>query len=447
MTILDFIAFIIYTAIFAFIFSAYRKKIESPVLRRYHKIAFWIKVFACFCYAIFVEHISRGDTTTLYFPEGYNLYKKVLEEPSNITYLFGPGTDIDQSMLASPKLLGYFKDDSNFMVIRLTAMLCFLSLGKYMVVNLFFAMFAFTGIWKLFLFFYKQFPVLQKHFAFAILFLPTFTFWSSGILKDPLAVSAMGWFTYCSYELLVDKKNVIKNSVILMGCIYLLSVVKVYILVAYLPALAIFLLLKNASMMKNAFVKALMVGGFILGSILGFSSVYSSMQDAIVEYAGDDLTEGIMDRQNNFIRQSKNEGSYFTLGVEFDASSPLGLLKIAPAAIVATLFRPFIWESRNVSTLLSSFESLTIMLFTLFVFFKAGIKNFFLNIFKRAIVIYCLFFSLVFAIFVGATTLNFGTLVRYKIPCMPFYIIALIFILYYSTGKNKELKEDNALAD
>lgn len=447
MTILDFIAFIIYTAIFAFIFSAYRRKIESPVLRRYHKITFWIKVFACFCYAIFVEYISRGDTTTLYFPEGYNLYKKVLEEPSNITYLFGPGTDIDQSMLASPKLLGYFKDDSNFMVIRLTAMLCFLSLGKYMVVNLFFAMFAFTGIWKLFLFFYKQFPVLQKHFAFAILFLPTFTFWSSGILKDPLAVSAMGWFTYCSYELLVDKKNVIKNSVILMGCIYLLSVVKVYILVAYLPALAIFLLLKNASMMKNAFVKALMVGGFILGSILGFSSVYSSMQDAIVEYAGDDLTEGIMDRQNNFIRQSKNEGSYFTLGVEFDASSPLGLLKIAPAAIVATLFRPFIWESRNVSTLLSSFESLTIMLFTLFVFFKAGIKNFFLNIFKRAIVIYCLFFSLVFAIFVGATTLNFGTLVRYKIPCMPFYIIALIFILYYSTGKNKELKEDNALAD
>jgi len=291
MTILDFIAFIIYTAIFAFIFSAYRRKIESPVLRRYHKIAFWIKVFACFCYAIFVEYISRGDTTTLYFPEGYNLYKKVLEEPSNITYLFGPGTDIDQSMLASPKLLGYFKDDSNFMVIRLTAMLCFLSLGKYMVVNLFFAMFAFTGIWKLFLFFYKQFPVLQKHFAFAILFLPTFTFWSSGILKDPLAVSAMGWFTYCSYELLVDKKNVIKNSVILMGCIYLLSVVKVYILVAYLPALAIFLLLKNASMMKNAFVKALMVGGFILGSILGFSSVYSSMQDAIVEYAGDDLTE------------------------------------------------------------------------------------------------------------------------------------------------------------
>jgi len=171
------------------------------------------------------------------------------------------------------------------------------------------------------------------------------------------------------------------------------------------------------------------------------------MPAMILPNAGDDLTEGIMDRQNNFIRQSKNEGSYFTLGVEFDASSPLGLLKIAPAAIVATLFRPFIWESRNVSTLLSSFESLTIMLFTLFVFFKAGIKNFFLNIFKRAIVIYCLFFSLVFAIFVGATTLNFGTLVRYKIPCMPFYIIALIFILYYSTGKNKELKEDNALAD
>ena len=109
----------------------------------------------------------------------------------------------------------------------------------------------------------------------------------------------------------------------------------------------------------------------------------------------------------------------------------------------ATLSIIFVKIDSNFNLILTAIT----VLFTLFVFFKAGIKNFFLNIFKRAIVIYCLFFSLVFAIFVGATTLNFGTLVRYKIPCMPFYIIALIFILYYSTGKNKELKEDNALAD
>lgn len=50
---------------------------------------------------------------------------------------------------------------------------------------------------------------------------------------------------------------------------------------------------------------------------------------------------------------------------------------------------------------------------------------------------------MVFAIFVGATTLNFGTLVRYKIPAMPFYVISLLLILYYNNKiKSEEVKKD-----
>jgi len=50
---------------------------------------------------------------------------------------------------------------------------------------------------------------------------------------------------------------------------------------------------------------------------------------------------------------------------------------------------------------------------------------------------YCLLFALLFALFVGATTANFGTLVRYKIPCMPFYIIA-IFLIQDWAKRNKK---------
>jgi hypothetical protein len=56
---------------------------------------------------------------------------------------------------------------------------------------------------------------------------------------------------------------------------------------------------------------------------------------------------------------------------------------------------------------------------------------------------FCFFYSIVFAVFVGATTLNFGTLVRYKIPCLPFYIIALLLILETIPNKKKET-ENNA---
>jgi hypothetical protein len=74
---------------------------------------------------------------------------------------------------------------------------------------------------------------------------------------------------------------------------------------------------------------------------------------------------------------------------------------------------------------------MVILFFTLSVFFKAGPRNFVRLIIKNPIILYCLLFSLLFALFVGATTQNFGTLCRYKIQCIPFYIIAIFFIQDY----------------
>jgi hypothetical protein len=40
----------------------------------------------------------------------------------------------------------------------------------------------------------------------------------------------------------------------------------------------------------------------------------------------------------------------------------------------------------------------------------------------------CFVFSLIFAISVGISSGNFGTLVRYKIPLMPFYLSGLYIL-------------------
>lgn len=442
MDFLDFIAFLVYTMIFSFIFSISRKKIKNEKLRAYHRNAFWIKVFASFCYSIFVLYISLGDTTTLYFPEGHNLYQLILNDPSKYHLLFGSGKDIDANMLSNPNEIGYFSDAGNFMVIRVTAILCFITFGKYMALNLFFSMIAFTGVWKLYRFFCDQYPQLYKQFAIAILFLPTFTFWSSGILKEPLVISSLGWLTYSLYQMAYQKRNIIKNSFRIFVTVYIFSSIKIYILVAYLPAFIIFLLLKNTMLIKNKLGKILLVTIFITGSVFIFIKVSHEVEDSLGEFTGGDLTESISIRQKNFSKQSeKSEGSFFSLGVAFDGT--LGsLIKLGPAAISATLFRPFLWESRNISTLLSSFESLAIMLFTLFVIIKVGIRRFIMSIIKRPIILYCFFFSIVFALFVGATTLNFGTLVRYKIPAMPFYVISLFLILFYNNKIKFNPKED-----
>ena len=436
MNILDFIFFFIYVFIFNIIFSARRKKYDNPVLKKYHKQAFWIKVLGTFAFSIFVIYLSPGDTTGLYYPEGINIAKLIVKDPENIKLIFTKGVDFDQGLLTDIGNAGYFNEESNYMVTKLVTIFSFFTFGKFMAINLIFSMISFTGTWRLFRFFYEQYPHMHKQFAIAILYLPTFVFWSSGILKDPICTGALGWLTYSLYSIFYTKNNFLKNIIIVFIFGYFLIELKIYILVAYLPFFILFLILQNVNLVKNVVVKALLVLFFITGSVLGFVKITNSLQGALSSYASKGITASIKNYQTNYENQSEFVQSNFSLGVEFDGSSG-SLAKMAPAAIIATLFRPFIWESKKLSTLLSSLESLALMIFTLYVLRKVGVMRFFKTIIKKPILLYCFFYSLLFALFVGATTLNFGTLVRYKIPGIPFYLISLFFILEF----NKKIKK------
>ena len=429
MGFVEFILYPFYLALFYFLFSARRKNYNDPVLQYYHKQGFWIKALAVLGFTLFNTILSPGDSFGLFYTEGANIYRMILRDSSHIKWLYLSGPEFDQSLLRNPLNQGYFRAENNFMVTRFVAILSFFSFGKYLIVNLFFSMIAFTGVWRLYRFFYEQYPHLHKQFAIAILYLPTFVFWSSGILKDSLCISAIGWITYAMYEAFYKKKDLLKNLIIIFAFGYLLAVLKIYILISYVPFFILYLILKNVDMVKNRFLKWILGPALIIGSVFAGQQVMIKFQDELGKFAAEDITEQIGKQRKNFRDETKVGGgeSSFSLGVEFDGSIT-SLLKMAPAAVIATFYRPFIWESRKISTLLSSLESMMIMLFTLYVFFKAGPIQFFQAIRKDPVILYCILFALLFALFVGATTPNFGSLVRYKIPCMPFYVISLFLI-------------------
>jgi len=425
----DLILYPVYVAIFYFIFSARRKNYDDPVLKYYHKQTFWIKALAVLPFTLFNTVLSPGDSFGLYYTEGANIYHLILGDASHIKWLYLPGPEFDQSLLRNSLNQGYFRAENNYMVARIVAILSFFSFGKYVALNLFFSMIAFTGVWRLYRFFYEQYPHLHKQLAIAILYLPTFVFWSSGILKDPICISAIGWITYSLYEAFYKKKSLLKNVVILFFFGYLLAVLKIYILISYVPFFMLYLILKNVNLVKNRLLKWILGPALILGSIVAGQRVMNSFQKELGSYTADGITNQVDRTRNSYRDESRPGGgdSNFSLGVEFDGSV-FSLLKMAPAAIIATFYRPFIWESRKISTLLSSLESMMIMFFTLYVLFKSGLKLFFQSIRKDPTILYCILFSLLFGLFVGATTPNFGSLVRYKIPCIPFYVIALYLI-------------------
>ncbi len=426
----DFILTPLYIFLLYFFFRVQRIKYGNPLLQKYHRQAFWIKMIGCVVFFLYSGILSPGDSIGLYQQEGNNLYHLILKDPGNIKYLFQRGENFDLSLVRNPYNAGYFASEANFMVIRLDAIFSFITFGRYSAISLIFAGIAFSGLWKLFLFFYEQLPKMHKQFAIAILYFPTVVFWSSGVLKDTLCIAALGWITYALYELLYRKKAILKNLFILSVFFYLLAILKVYILLAYVPFFVLFIILKNIHGVKNMFLKFMLAPALIALSIFLFIQVLSGYDEELGAYAAADVTTTITTLNSAISQKNGREdaSSNFNLGADFDGSF-VGLIKIAPYAIGATFFRPFIWEAHKVSQLMAATESLILMFFTLFIIFKSGLKNFIKLILTDPLIMYCFLFSFIFGLFVGASTLNFGTLVRYKIPCLPFYAISL-FLIY-----------------
>jgi hypothetical protein len=436
MGFVEFILYPFYVAAFYFIFKAFRKNYTDPVLKYYHAQGFWIKALIVLVFAVFNSSISIGDSFVLYQMEGRNIYHLILKDSSNIKILLGKAIDFDETLLADPWNAGYLKGEANFMVAKFVTVISFFTFGKYLLTNLVFSMLAFTGAWKLFLFFYEQYPHMHRKFAIAILYLPTFIFWSSGILKDSICIAGIGWITYSLYQLFIRKKDFLKSPALLLFFGYLIWVIKPYILISYVPFFIFYLILKNVNSVNSKLIKLVLAPALIIGSVFAFSRIMIKLQDEMGQYAVGSLTKNIKNLNDAYENQSGAGSSMFTYGTEFDGSVS-GLVKMAPVFVGTTFFRPFLWESKKVSTLLSSLEGLTLLIFTIMVFFKAGFKTIFQTLTKNPLATYCFLFSIIFALFVGATTLNFGSLCRYKIPCMPFYIIAL-FLIEDATKQKKE---------
>jgi hypothetical protein len=125
-------------------------------------------------------------------------------------------------------------------------------------------------------------------------------------------------------------------------------------------------------------------------------------------------------------QQLNQQTSYYSI----NAANPFLLVV---NSIAATFYRPLPWEIRSAAAVLSTLEAIAFILLTVNLFYKKGLALPFRLIFKDPRILLCFVFAMVFAVGVGAATANFGTLSRYKIPCMPFYMV-MILLLYKYTG-------------
>ena len=435
--------------IFIYIIHTYFKKYikdKPDYYQEYFMKAWNVRLVGCILTALLYSFYYKGGDTVNFYHYALGLIRILFNEPSVLpSLLFNPkGFDSTRFLSETKYFLEgglFLLDGTTAIVIWISFFLMLLFMGSFLLTSITFTLFAFYGCWLLFLVFYDMYPHLKKQMAIACLFIPSVFFWGTGLMKDPLCIGGLGMLTYNVYHLAFKRGNKLKFLSLSIIATFILFSIKVYIVLSFLPALAVWVFARYRANIKSPFLKTIATPMFVtIGAGAGVF-LLTMMASYAQRYAFDELMRTAQNTQNWLvIASNQNEGSFYTLG-DIDYSA-MGLLKVAPKAINVSLFRPYIWEIRKPILLAASIEGMVTFFLTISLVYKSGFTGFLKLITSNPEVQFCLIFSIIFAFAVGFTSFNFGALARYKIPFMPFYYIAL-FILADAQKKSNSVKVTN----
>jgi len=413
----------------------YARKYKETPLYGYFMKGLILKLICGLGFAWLYVYYYGGGDTQMYFRGATKIYNAIYDKGFEAVTM--PG------ILENGSASTYFTQ-------RFAGIINLFALDSFWACTLLFAALSFLGLWLLFLSFYRLYPHLHKQLAIVTLFIPGVVFWSSGIMKDSICMLFIGVIVYFIQNIFLFRRQIILSALLTIAGFYVIVILKAYIALALLLAIALYALLALKAGITNTAVKIMIMPFAALLIVGGAALAINQIGESLQRYSLENLAETAQIYQDYHARTSTagrggietRTGSGYTLG-EIDYGNPLSIVSKLPVALATTYFRPFIWEVRNPVMLLAALESLLIMLFTIQVIRKTGLFTLFKQIFSQKEILFCFTFAVIFGFAVGFTSYNFGSLVRYKAPCVPFFLIALVLIYDLRPAEKQSAEKEN----
>jgi hypothetical protein len=438
-TIYDYLLLPVYLFAFYFLLTIKSKKYEGTHLKKNFITAFFLHMGGSVLYCLVIQYYyGYGDSFGFF--QGSDFIRKVISVTGDpFSPFFMSSGDFEKLYaVANPGDYSFpvgIDVVSNLTVMKISAALSYLSFNSYLIISLFFGLFAFTGLWKLF----KTLNEItekkgERLLAFAVLYTPSVCFWGSGLIKDSICLGAISFIIYYGYKIFIKKKFRFRDPFLLLVLFYLLFIIKSYLVSGLLISAVLAYVIHIIVRSKKSFFKLMIVSFILLVSATIVIISLSSTIDSIVEDSKTNI-ETFKGAYANLDEEDNGSGFY---NADIDISIP-GIILRSPLAVFTTLFRPFLWEVRKPIMALSALESFLALLATIFVLIKCRVLKFFYYIFTDPYIFFAFIFSAILAVIIGLSTFNFGTMVRYRLPVLPFYFFMLLSIYL----KNKEALNGN----
>lgn len=393
-------------AIIFIIWSWYKRQSESSI-KVFFFPALIIKLLAGLLLGLVYKfHYGSGDTF-VYFGDAMVLAEIAYGSPIEfIKIIFGASAE-NLAFSGQPRALFFVK------ILSLPAIITF---KNYWISGLYISLFSFFGTWELTKRCNKLVPETNTYAVVAFLFYPSFVFWSSGVLKEPVTVGCL-YLCLAIYLPFLIRNEKLKVRDICLSILMLAVVLqlKFYYAVVFIPLL--FVAIVNTYLKKrNPHLDDRIYLQFVLSIIL-----------IILFYFPISYFQPLLNFQNILTSIVRNHDWYLVRGaipidsyIHFADLKPelFSFLKNFPLALFSGLFRPTIFDANNVFQFLAGVENSLLLVISV-------ISVFNIRIVKKSKDLYLIFilslYILILASILAFAAPNFGTLMRYKVAFLPFF--------------------------
>jgi hypothetical protein len=431
MNAIDFILGPIFFAILYMWAKSYSSRFNDSFLQKHFVNGLLIKLIGSTGASIVYWYVFGNGDSIYYFKRSLIVKRAFFENFSAWSQLMFRSFENFDSEAYSYGNMVKASDESTFLLVKILSIVELVCFDSYLCASYIFAALSFFGVWKVFLFLNTLYPDHKQKIAIAVLYVPSVAFWGSGIFKDNVTFGFLCLLIPSLYNLLMHRKNIVANSLYSVVSIYVIGVIKSYILMAFLPSFGVWLFLEYRKKISNSLLRIVSTPLFLGISVVAGLLVLQTLGKTFSKFSVENFEDKAAGMQRWHTRrvEIKGEGSAYSLGtIDFSLA---GMAKTAPLAIFVAIYRPFVWEARNAVMMLSALESLFFLIYTLRLlpyFFSKPFRAFGI-LMDNPVLVFCIIFSLIFAFSVGFTSYNFGALSRYRIPLLPFYMVFVLILL------------------
>ena len=420
------------------------RKYDNKQLRFYFIAGLLIKLTAGIAFGVLYEfHYHWTGDTFYYFRNACRLANTFYDSPISYIKIFFDMVDV--SNLSTIDITNYnpmlYWDNRSgiYAIHRFVSVFAIAGFDNYYITSLLMNTFLYIINWKVFRFIIELFPKQHKIAFISMMCIPSVLLYGSGIMKDAFTLSFSGLIMVAMYRIFFERKINFKYIFLLLLSLYVVFELKPYIIYAFVIAMLAWWAMEYIQKVKNAVIRIVVLPIMVVLTAIMLMFFVSTMGNlAGGRYSSIETMVESASMSQYDLKQDYYEGQAFDIGTYNDVS---GAISLIPSAIIAGLYRPFLWEAHSFAMAISGLENLVILLLSLYLLFKVGLRKIISTMGQQRFLLFAFLVSLILSVGIGLSTSNFSAVVRFRIPLVPYFVFFMLYIIQVNSKayiKNQE---------